>query len=343
MVKNCKFYQQCKSKAVTVVPHSKMFLCKSHFIKYIEDRVLKTIEENSLIDFNDNEKILVAISGGKDSDALITILKKIFKNRVRMEALYIEVGIKPRDYSSDSQKVAAELCKELDIPFNVVDIKPKYGYDIDLIHQLGKRMPTSRRKGKRQHFRGDCSYCGLIKRYEINYYAYEHGFTKVVTGHNLTDEATTLMSNFFNADIELLSRGGPKTITDMEGLVTRIKPLYYIYEQEIILYAYYANVKHLSTECEYATDSPMIKLKKSLDNIEEFKRGNMMNFVRGFQKDLRMMLFEAMPEYKKSENKCNECSMPTYIEKCAFCKTKHRLISQMEKYGLIPPHEEKKK
>ena len=341
MVKRCKFYRECKKTAVTFVPYSKMPLCKTHFLKYIEDRVWKTITEHNLIEITPDEKILVGLSGGKDSQTLLTLLHKVLKGRVGLEALYIEVGISPRDYSRDSEVVARQLCEKLDIPFHVVDTKAEYGYTIDQIHQIGKRLFRGGKSRKRSHFRGECSYCGLLKRYSINHFAAKNGFTKVATGHNLTDEATTLLSNFFNVDIELMSRAGPTTITNAVGLIPRIKPLYYIYEKETILYAYYADVAHLPTECEYSLDSPMLKLKRSLNKVETIRRGNMMNMMHKYQQDLKPMLFAKIPEHKTTDNQCDICGMPTYLDTCAFCKTKARVMGQLEKLKNLPPWKEK--
>src|SRR6056297_2238251 len=100
MAVRCKFFDECKGYAISIVPFSKMPLCKYHFLKYIKDRVWKTINNYDLIDFNDeNEKILVALSGGKDSQTLLHILNRALEKKVKMEALYIDIGIKPRNYS----------------------------------------------------------------------------------------------------------------------------------------------------------------------------------------------------------------------------------------------------
>ncbi len=338
MISQCKFYKDCKNTAVAIIPHSKLPLCKSHFKSYIEDRVLKTIKNFKLIDFsNPHEKILVGLSGGKDSQTLLTILNRILKDKVHLEALYIEVGITPKNYSKDSGIIARKLCEDLDIPFNILNIKEIVGFDIDDIHNLGKKMKRGRRRSKKGRFRGECSYCGLIKRYFLNKFAFDNQFTKMATGHNLTDEATQLISNFFNVDMELMSRAGPITMTDVVGLIPRIKPLFYIYEQELIMYSYYANVKHLGTQCKYAEDSPMMKIKASLLEIEGFRRGNMMNLVNSFQKKLKGILFDTIPDSKKIENQCNECGMGTYLEKCSFCKTKLRLYNAMEKKKIFSP------
>lgn len=332
MLPRCKFYHECKSNAVTIVPYSKMPVCKHHFLTYIQDRVQKTIKEHSLIDFeNPHEKILVGLSGGKDSQTLLTILNQVFQKKVQMEALYVEVGITPKDYSRDSGIVARSLCEKLHIPFHTLTIKDDMGLDIDDIHQIGERSRKRGRRSKKGRFRGECSYCGLVKRYYINKFAYENGFTKVATGHNLTDEATQLVSNFFSVDMEMMSRAGPTTITDVKGLVPRVKPLYYIYEQELIMYSYYAKVEHLGTQCAYAVDSPMMNVKGSLIEIEKFRRGNMMNMVKKFQQKVKHILFETIPEVKKVEAECTECGMTTYLKICSFCKTKHRLQDQFSK------------
>ncbi len=329
-MKNCKF---CSQPAVILIPLNKMPLCKIHFISYIHDRVKKTIKQYNLITADD--KVLVALSGGKDSQTLLTILHEIYNKDIQIEALYINVGIDPKNYSRDSYKVAKDLCGRLEIPFNKIDIRNEIDFDIDTVHKLGLLQRGGKHRKKSGRFRGECSYCGLFKRYFINKFAVLGNFTKVATGHNLTDEATQLMGNFFNVDMELMSRAGPTTITDVKGLVTRIKPLFFIYEQEIVMYAYYANIAHLSTECEYATDSPSQNIKQSLLKIEEFRRGTMFYMVKKFKEKLKPTLFGTISEEKKAEKTCSECGMGTYMEICAFCRTKKRLQEQIQNSTML--------
>jgi len=77
----------------------------------------------------------------------------------------------------------------------------------------------------------------------LNIAAKKLGATKVVTGHNLDDEAQTFMINLLRGDIERIYRGfGP--IEAKEGFIPRIKPLRYIYEEEIMIYAYFCMISH---------------------------------------------------------------------------------------------------
>lgn len=331
----CQYSKHCQKPAVVQNPYKRRKLCKQHFLKNIENRVRKTIKKEQLINFkNPNEKILVTISGGKDSQTLLTILHRVINNRIPLEALYIEVGISPKNYSQDSAKIAQQLCEQLKVPYNELNILDHIRMNMDQIHQLGMHLSKKKTRKKNKLFRGDCSYCGLFKRYFINYFAVKNKFTKVATGHNLTDEATQLFSNFSVGDIELMSRAGPSTAKNVEGLIDRIKPLYYIYESELILYSFHANVPHLATECEYATDSPMISMKSALQEIEDIQPGALMRMVLGFQDKLRDFFYNKTPEEKKIIKKCQVCGMTTYLEVCSFCKTIDSIRTKFNRQGI---------
>ncbi len=339
MPPRCKYFNQCHEMAYVIDPSTKKVFCKSHFIDHVKYRVKKTLDSHNLIDFSDpNEKILIALSGGKDSQVLLSILADYQKKYPIFEGLFIDVGVSADDFSNRSQNYIEDLCHNYDIPLNILRVKENVGFSMDHIHQLGKRWQRpgySQKRKKSSKFRGECAYCGLIKRYYINYYAVKNNFTKVATGHNLTDEVTQLMSNFFNGDIELMSRSGPITTSNVKGLVPRIKPLYYTYESEIILYSYYENIPHAIGKCPYSTGSTTNNLKRSILEIEEFRVGNMFRLLRRYNAELKTILYKKIPIEKMQENVCKQCGMPTYLDHCAFCKTVNRLQEDLQKKGLI--------
>ena len=147
-MKKCKF---CSQPPVILVPLNQMPLCKTHFLSYVHDRVKKTINQYNLITTDD--KVLVALSGGKDSQTLLTILHEIFNNNIQIEALYIKVGVDPKNYSRDSYKVAQNLCDRLEIPLNKIDIRNELEFDMDTVHKLGllQRGRKYRKKGGRSN------------------------------------------------------------------------------------------------------------------------------------------------------------------------------------------------
>ncbi len=325
----CKFFSECKQKAVYRIPHSNLALCKDHFLKNVEKRVKKLVEKKHMFHPGANEKVLLALSGGKDSQVLLTVLKNLYPEGVQFEGLYIELGIAQHGYSADSGVIAAELCRKLGVPFHVINVKEDYGLSIDDINWAKRQFALHKwPMGKMGHFKGECSYCGMLKRYSINKYAAENDFFAVLTGHNLTDESTALLNNFLNMDLMFLSRPGPMVDSKHELLVPRGKPLFYVSEEEVMMYAYFAGIPHLPTECPYSLQSPNQKLKAELKEIESHRRGNMISLMRRYYKVMQPVLKAELPKKTREERRCSVCGMPTFSKKCSFCRTLNTLVKK---------------
>ena len=102
----CKF---CDKDSYIKLKSPKMYLCKEHFIEYFENKVKKSIEKYKML--NKDEKILIAVSGGKDGHAAAWVLKKLDYN---IELFHINLGIK--GFSDESLKAVNELAEKLDVP-----------------------------------------------------------------------------------------------------------------------------------------------------------------------------------------------------------------------------------
>jgi uncharacterized protein (TIGR00269 family) len=335
----CKYYSECKALAITVIPNARLHLCKAHFLHYVEHRVTETIEKKHLISTHRPDKVLLALSGGKDSQVLLHILHKLYGNSIQMEGIYIELGIHCNAYSAESERIARQSCEQLGIPFHVINIKESYGLNIDEIHAMITAYGDKKKGLPQELFKGECSYCGAYKRYSINKYAVEHGFTKVATGHNLTDESTALLVNFFNAELNYLSRSGSINNSESNALVPRIKPLFYTSEEEVMLYAYYSQIPHVATECEYAKVSPNPKIKKELQELEKGRPGLILGWMRQYQKKLKPILVEQQAKITAAsvpEKKCSVCGMPSAKKKCAFCRQQALLMKRFEIMNTMP-------
>ena len=320
MPKYCKFYSECKKIAVYQIPHSKLSLCKAHFLKNVEKRVKKIVEKKHMFHPDRGEKLLVAASGGKDSQVLLSIIKKLYPENLNVEAIYVELGIKEKGYSKNSGTIAQKLCQKLSIPFHSINIEEDYGFTIDSIYNLKKTYKEKKLVLEKNPFKGECSYCGTFKRYVINKFASENKFSAVATGHNLTDEATQLINNFFNMDLNYMAHSGPILNADIETLIPRVKPLFYISEDEIVMYAYYAKIEHFEAECPFSIHVPNGKLKQIIKEIEEYRRGNTISLLRQYQKHMKPVILKSISSSKKSENVCKICGQPTFARKCSFCK-----------------------
>src|SRR4030042_6489711 len=113
---------RCEKKAIIKLKYAGLNLCKDCFIEFFEKRVAKTIGENRYLDGtrqktlkrqsnNITNSIAVALSGGKDSTAVLYILNKMLKNkRIKLFAITIDGGIK--GYDDKLLKNAKAVCKK---------------------------------------------------------------------------------------------------------------------------------------------------------------------------------------------------------------------------------------
>src|SRR3989344_3993738 len=182
----CKF---CLEKPVIQLPNSEKKLCKSCFIKYFERKVIKTINKYKLIEKNDH--IVVAVSGGKDSLSLLYLLNKYCQkrnNKIKLSALQINEGIK--GYRDSSIEDAKKFCKSQRIKLHIASYEKETGKTLDKVKKKYKDTIA-------------CSMCGILRRYLLNKYSRKMKATKLATGHNLDDEAQSIIMNQFRHNIAL--------------------------------------------------------------------------------------------------------------------------------------------
>ena len=106
-------------------------LCKKCFTESIEAKVRSTITRYHMLKYNDH--LAVAVSGGKDSLSILYILAKIKKYRPKttLTAVTVDEGIK--GYRDEALDIAADMCKQLEVPHHIVSFKDLYGFTLDEI------------------------------------------------------------------------------------------------------------------------------------------------------------------------------------------------------------------
>ncbi|MDB6096747.1 MAG: ttcA [Francisellaceae bacterium] len=162
-----------------------------------------------------NDKIMVCLSGGKDSFTMLTILNKLRIRSHNKFSIFAFILDQAQPGWND-QKLRDYLNKE-NIPFEILR-KDTYSIVIDKIEE-------------------GATYCGLCSRLRrgiIYSYAKEHGFNKIALGHHRDDLIRTLlMSICYNGEIRSMP---PKLLTDDKKNIV-IRPLSFIQEKDIIEYA----------------------------------------------------------------------------------------------------------
>jgi len=299
--------KRCQLNPVIFLPNNTKGLCKSCFFRYFERKFNKTISQFKLIE--PNEKIGVAISGGKDSLSLLYLLNNLkSKKRFSIKALLIDEGIK--GYRDRTIKDAKDFCKELGVKLNIVSYEDEVGYPLDKLIKKLKMKP--------------CSICGVFRRHLINKYSRKLNFDKVATGHNLDDEVQTILMNQFRNNPEVSARLGPITgIKDDKKFIRRIKPFYLITEKEVTAYAYLKNFKIKFCECPYNTEAYRINVREFINKFEEKYPGTKHSIINSFL-EIMPMLKERYKNYNEL-NYCKLCKEPSSKEICQACEIKNKL------------------
>ena len=297
--------RKCGREAVVNLRHHNLKLCKEHFFEYFENRVERAIKKFKM--FKRSDRILVAVSGGKDSMTVWYVLKKLGYN---VEALFIKT------WSGSLMFPAIEkiekLSKEIDSPLHVLDATEYlFGLSTFEVARLLKR-PT-------------CSVCGLVRRYLMNKFAHENGFDVLVTGHNLDDEATVLLGNILHWQTDYILRSYPVLEKTHEKFVKKVKPLVLLYEDEIRKYADLRGIDYLKNACPFSLSATSTFYKKILNELEEEQPGVKIRFYTGFLKE-KERIFK-IEDHEVELRECERCGYPTTARVCSFC----RLVESVEK------------
>ena len=298
----------CRRKeAVFMRRYSGEKLCGRCFCKSIESKVRGTISKYEM--FEPKDKIMVAVSGGKDSVTLLHILTKIEKAfpDAALSAVTVDEGIK--GYRDEALKVAKKNCRKLGAEHVVTSFKEMYGYTLDEIVNL---IRNKKKKGLTP-----CSYCGVLRRRALNTAAREAGVDKLATAHSLDDETQTMLLNIIHGDALRIARAKPVLTVIHPKLVQRVKPVCEVPEKEIAFYAYLRRIEFQSIPCPYAQTALRNDIRTMLNRLEEKHAGTKFTVFRSVER-IRPAL-EAMAEEAKLQN-CRKCGEPTVGELCKPCQ-----------------------
>ena len=263
----------------------------------VEKRVREIVKEYDLI--RKGEKVVVALSGGKDS---VAVLYMLYKLGYGVEALMIDLGIE--GWSKIHNKKMERFCNVLGVPLTIVDLKKELGQGISFIKDVLK---------KEKNLSG-CTVCGVIKRWILNKWAKKLGADKLVTGHNLDDEAQNVLMNFLKGNVLLGVNSSPATGGgELSGFVQRVKPLFFIPESEIRKYAKKKEFDILYDKCPCAFGTYRIETREWMRGIGDAEK---MEIVEGFQKLVPKLRGEDVREIRK----CRECGEPSRRDVCNVCK-----------------------
>ena len=252
---------RCRAPAVIEVRRHNAGYCRDCFVRHCGEQVRRAIDHFDMIE--PGERVLVAVSGGKDSLGLWQLLRELGYDA---DGLYLGLGI--GEYSDESGRLRAPIRRPAGLEAASRSTSPPtYGFDIESGSRAAKRAP--------------CSACGLSKRHLFNDAAIAHGYDVLATGHNLDDEAAVLFGNVLRWETEFLGRQHP-VLPAAPGFVRKVKPLIRLSERELAAYCVLTGIDYIVEECPMAAGNRHLGYKNALNEIEERSPGTKAAFVFGF-------------------------------------------------------------
>src|SRR5512142_11095 len=307
--------RKCGGKASVNMRQHKLALCKDHFLEWVPEQAERFIKKYGM--FTHADRILVAVSGGKDSLSLWDILVRL---GYQADGLYIGLGIDGGfGYSDESHRLAAQFAEKNALKLNVVDVQEEYGQPIPSLSEISHRG-----QGK------PCALCGLTKRHIMNRIARDLGYDVLATGHNLDDEAAVLFGNTLRWSGEYLMRQGP-VLPGVPGMARKVKPLCRFYEREMTAYALARGIEYIYEECPFAEGSTSIYYKEVLNKLENDRPGAKLNFYLSFLEARERGLFAEADENRLELHPCSNCGQPTTAPGlCSFCRMIEKVHGEVQ-------------
>jgi uncharacterized protein (TIGR00269 family) len=299
--------KRCKEQAVVGLPSHNAAFCEPCFLGFFRKQIETAIRRQKL--FTHEDRILVALSGGKDSLSLMLELGELSYD---VTGLHIDLGI-----GESSRKARAKVeafCEKHGFPLRVVEME-KEGLPMPLVKQHIKR-PI-------------CSVCGKVKRHYFNRIAREGGFTVLATGHNLDDEVARLFANTLRWDVSYLSDQGPKLPAE-EGFASKVKPLFRLSEYETAHYAFLKGIEIHSDPCPFSSGASFTSHKLLWSELEHRSPGQKFNFYESFLRQGRPAFAQLEKEQGAELHSCPDCGSPTSTDRCGVCRVRAMLAEKLE-------------
>jgi uncharacterized protein (TIGR00269 family) len=246
-----------------------------------------------------DSRVALALSGGKDSIALLEILHTLQQNHPRstLTAISIDEGV--GGYRDEALQLATQATQKLGVEHHITSFKELFGLTMDEIVAYPRELHA-------------CTYCGVLRRRALNTAAQNINADRLATAHNLDDMAQTAFLNILRGDTNRLAQIDPGGST-LPGFVRRIKPYAEIPEKESTLYAYLTGIPFQSTPCPHATEAMRNDARDILNRLEYKRHGTKHTVYR--------TALKIGPTIQNREplTNCTTCGEPSPKTQCRVC------------------------
>lgn len=288
---------RCDNAAAYTRQYSGESLCRDCFSSYIMRKTAKTISKYGMI--RRGQRVAVAVSGGKDSLALLHVLSKMAgPHGFDIRVITIDEGIP--GYRDEALDIVKRYCTGLGVPYEAFPYSDLFGFGLD--EALDRRDDGA----------SSCAICGTLRRRAIDHAASSVDADVVATAHNLDDAIQTHMINMLAGDI---GRIGLQVPYSGGRRPARIKPFCDIYEKEIVFYAFVNDIPFQSEPCPHMDEGIRTEIRRFLNSLEEARPG-IKNNMYGTMTKISAIVGKADA---RVENRCSECGAPCTSATCGVC------------------------
>lgn len=215
------------------------------FRKEIWSKFVKAVKEYQLI--NENDKIMVCMSGGKDSFLMAKCIQELERHSdVEFEVKYV---VMDPGYNKKNREYIIENAKKLNIPITIFESNI-----FDVVSSVGD---------------SPCYLCARMRRGYLYSKAQELGCNKISLGHHFNDVIeTTLLSMFYGSEIKTML---PKLHSENFPGLELIRPLYLVRENDVLAWRDYNNLEFLNCACKFTELTSDIE-KENISKRKEIKK-----------------------------------------------------------------------
>ena len=315
---------RCGREAVMHAAYSGAHLCDEHFRASVEKRICRRIREDGLLPADASPETpqtwVIGLSGGKDSVVLTHVLEETFGRdpRVELVALSIHEGIE--GYRDESLDACERLTEDRNLRHEVVSYADELGVRMDDVVEKDPENMAA------------CAYCGVFRRDLLESHAEALDADKLLTGHNLDDEAQTALMNFFEGDLKQIAKHFDASLGPFDRrrgsdhFVPRAKPLRDVPEKEVALYAHLADLPAHITECPHASEAYRGEIQDLLLRMEENHPGTRHSIMAGYEELAELAAGRYRDEESGDLGECDRCGSSTSGRICRKC----RLVESIE-------------
>ena len=289
---------RCENQAAYTRKYSGEKLCSECFSNSILRKTAKTISKYNMI--KHDELVAVAVSGGKDSLALLNIINQMAAtHNFRIKAITIDEGIP--GYRNEALEIVEAFCVKLNVEHKVFSYKELFDLTLDEALDLRGNEKTS-----------SCSICGTLRRRAIDHAAKDIGADVIATGHNLDDTLQTFVINMLSGDTTKIGWMDPDTSTNT---LRKIKPFCEIYESEIVFYAFTNDIPFQTEPCPHMNEGIRTEIREFLNSLE--------GKHSGIKNNLYQSIIKVSQIVKDTNHKqkiiCIKCGNECTGEICSVC------------------------